>query len=166
MAVLLDYAPENGPADIILHDLLVLGCFLHGITSLIIEWPRMVFFQPFTQISGGALRAVAEERRCVFAQGIMALHEFILFSAVFFQHCRSPLIFVSARLSAGLACGHDADGLCHDTDVVGNGSSHIGLVPLRDLAEGIVDFSQDFLLLFLAHGITSGISCFVAYACT
>lgn len=87
----------------------------------------------------------------------MAFHEFILFFPVLFQHCRAPPLFVPARLSAGLACVDDADGLCHDTDVVGNGSSHIGLVLFRDLAEGIVDFSQDFLLLFLAHGITSNI---------
>ena len=87
----------------------------------------------------------------------MAFCEFLLFSHVLFQHSWSLLLFISARLSAGLACVDDADGLCHDTDVVGNGSSHIGLVLFRDLAEGIVDFSQDFLLLFLAHGITSNI---------
>ena len=33
MAVLLDYTPENGVTDIILHDLLVLGCFLHDSSS-------------------------------------------------------------------------------------------------------------------------------------
>lgn len=58
---------------------------------------------------------------------------------------------------AGLACIHDANGLCHDTDVVGNGSAHICLVLLRDLAEGCMDVAQDLLLLFFTHGITSNI---------
>ena len=65
--------------------------------------------------------------------------------------------FVLSPGLAGLSCADDADGLRHDTDVVGNGFAHIGLVLLWDLAESIVDAVQYLLLLFLAHGITSNI---------
>ena len=63
--------------------------------------------------------------------------------------------YVLPQLSLGHIGVYDADGLCHDTDVVGDGLAHIGLELFGDLAESIPDAAQDFLLLLFAHGITS-----------
>lgn len=70
------------------------------------------------------------------------------------------LAFISARGLAGLACGYDADGLSHDTDVMCDGLCHLCLVLLRNLTQGFMDAAQDFPLLLFAHGITS--KCYVS----
>ena len=63
--------------------------------------------------------------------------------------------FGSARGLAGLACVDDADGLGHHTDVVGNGSAHVGLELFGNLAQRVPDAAQDLLFLLFAHGSTS-----------
>ena len=61
----------------------------------------------------------------------------------------------SARGLAGLIRIDDSDGLRHDTDVVGDGSAHVGLELLGNLTQSVPDAAQDFLLLFFGHLITS-----------
>ena len=161
VAVFLDHIPEQGDLTIVLDDGLLTGCFLHGVTSLVIEWPGMIFFQPFAQVSGWALGAVAEKRRSVFTQSVMSFRELFLFSHILFQHSWSPLFFPSPGL-AGLACLDNSDGLSHDADIMGDSLCHFCLVLLRDLAQGFMDAAQDFPLLFFAHGITS--ECYVSIA--
>ena len=70
-----------------------------------------------------------------------------------FSSCH--IIPSSARGLAGLISVDDADGLRHDTDVVGDGSAHVGLELLGNLTQSVPDASQDFLLLFFGHFIAS-----------